>query len=87
MKDILSFLKWRWRKYSISEKFYLLGCMFFGLALGDLDGEYSRLFLLTGIAIWALAMSKWLVWDSTKSSWEAYKKERRDLFDKIDKGV
>lgn len=86
MKEVLNFIKWQWAKWSVSNKLWLLGCVFLGAAIGEPDKDISLILAAIGSFIWIGILLHMIVWEGTKTQWARYKKEKAQLFDTIDQG-
>lgn len=86
LKEYWEFTKWTFRGWTTGQKLFLLGCGFLGAAFGDPDPVNSKFLLYTGLGIWAIAYSNYVVFDIIRSEFARYKKEKANLFTTIDEG-
>jgi hypothetical protein len=82
IKDILGFISWQWAKFEFWQKAFIVSSFFFGAALVA-EPPYVAYLSAVPMAVVFGFMTKWLIWDGTKSAWEKYKKDKAGLFDTI----
>jgi hypothetical protein len=82
MKDLFDFVKWQWSKFEGWQKCWIISSAFFGAAMVSEPPYVFYLSLVPMTVIFGF-LTKWLIWDGTKSQWQKYKKEKEGLFDTI----
>lgn len=84
MKEVLYFIKWHWDKMSVSQRIWLLGCAFFGASIpAYIDGDMSPWQSIIAFTIWGVVFLKWFIWDTTKHSFQTFRKEKTNMFNTI----
>lgn len=84
MKEFLHFLKWQWNKLVISQKFWLLGCAFFGAGITEyLNGNFKPWQAMVAFSIWGIIFLKWFIWDTINHSFQEFRKEKTNMFNTI----
>ena len=81
-KEIIDFIIWQWQKFEFWQKTFIFSSFFFGAAVVA-DPPYKGYLSLVPMAVVFCYMTKWLIWDGTKSAWNRYKKEKSELFNTI----
>lgn len=85
MKELINFIKWQWNKWEFWQKSFIVSSAFFGAGISA-DRPYSiYLFMVPTLVVFAW-MTKWMIWDGTKTAWNNYKKEKAELFKTIHEG-
>ncbi len=82
MREIINFLSWQWRRFEVWQKMFIFSMFLQGVAF-PLDKPWSLYISGLGLFIILAWMSKWLIWDGVKNSWESYKKSRNELLTTI----
>lgn len=82
MKNILDFFKWQWGKFEFWQKCFVGSSFFFGAALAAPSPYNLWLSYIPMIVVFGF-LTKWMIWDGTRSQWQKYQKEKQGLFDTI----
>jgi len=82
MKELWSFLTWQWTKFEFWQKCWIVSAAFFGAALVS-EPPYVFYLSLVPMIVVLGSMLKWVIWDGSKSQWERYQKEKKELLDTI----
>jgi hypothetical protein len=85
MKELINFIKWQWGKWEFWQKSFIFGSAFFGAGV-TAEAPYSIYLFMIPSGIVIFWMTKWLVWDGTRTAWLSYKKEKANLFNTIKDG-
>ena len=86
IKEYWGFTKWTMRNWTVGQKLWLVGCAFIGASLGESDSDISKYLLYIGLGIWFLTYCNYVIFDIIRSEFSRYKKEKDNLFTKIDEG-
>jgi ABC-type nickel/cobalt efflux system permease component RcnA len=86
MKEVIGFLRWQISKYKFSDWVWFVGCGLIGSGLAASEAETSKTMLIAGGALLLTLMLKWMIWDTTRSQWDRYKREKANLFKTIKEG-
>ncbi len=81
-KEVIGFIQWQWSKFEFWQRCFIFSSAFFGAALVA-EQPYSFYLSLVPMVVIFSFMSKWLIWDGTKSAWNKYRKEKTELFQTI----
>lgn len=81
-KEIVNFVQWQWNKFEFWQKSFIFSSGFFGAAIVA-EPPYTFYLSLVPMLVVGTFMTKWLIWDGIKNSWEKYKKEKSELFQTI----
>lgn len=82
MKNFFNFITWGWKKLEVWQKLYVFA-MILQIVGWISPNPYSIVFISIGLGIILSTMIKWFIWDSIKTSWKNYNKEKSQLFDTI----
>lgn len=82
MKEVVSFLKWKWNKFETWQKWYIVLAFTFGAGIGA-PKPYGNYVVAIPIIAFFFWTGKWWIWDPMVASWQVYKKEKEQLFDTI----
>ena len=74
------FLQWQWRQFDTWQRFWLLGMFLIGAGVGA-DQPRGTYFMLTGFAIIAGFVLKWIIWDGISNAWARYNEEQNQIVD------
>lgn len=85
MKEVWSFIRWQAARFKFTDWVWFLGCGFVGAGISA-SPERAQTFYLIGGGLMMLLVLKWFIWDTTRSQWERYKREKADLFKTIKEG-
>ena len=82
MKNILNFFSWSWKNFETWQKTYIFAMLIQIVGWVSPD-PYGLILVSISMTIILSYCFKWFVYDSIKSSWLKYKKEKSQLFDTI----
>lgn len=85
MKEVWSFIRWQAARFKASDWIWFLGCGFVGAGISASPERSQTYFIIGGLLMGSLLL-KWAIWDTTRSQWERYKREKADLFKTIKEG-
>lgn len=80
---IWSFIKWRWGKFEIWQKWYIASMLLVGAAIPT-PAPYDRYLFLTGFGVILFFLAKFMFWDSIRDSYREYEKEKQNLIKLIE---
>lgn len=79
---LFQFVKWQWNKWKTWQKFFMAGAFIVGVGVGAPEPYDVWLVTIGCVLIYGWAF-KWMVWDTFKSSYNQFLKERQGLLDTI----
>jgi Sec-independent protein secretion pathway component TatC len=79
MKEVVDFIVWQWNKWQTWQKWYIAGAFMLGAGVAA-PSPYDKILFTIPMIMLFLWTSKWWIWDQLKASWDAYKKEKQELF-------
>lgn len=82
MKEVFLFIKWKWSKWETWQKWWIVAMFFLGAGI-PLEGQARWAVWTFPFFVFFFYTFKWWFWDTVKSSWNDYKKEKSELFDTI----
>lgn len=89
MKEVWYFLKWKWSKYTFTDKCWFIGAFFIGSATYDMyfhPEQGTPWQAVVGFGLWFTILLKWMFVDTIKEQWQRYKKEKAELLNTIKEG-
>lgn len=82
MKEISRFVVWMWTGLENWQKMFVVAIVLQAVAL-FMDKSWGVAVSGAGMAILAIYLFKWIIWDPLKSNWGRYKEHRNSLLTTI----
>ena len=77
--NFISFLRWKFSKWTKSDWLYWIGLTLILIGVATYD-HYGKLLIIAGIAIWTVGIMIFFVWKNLKKDYQTFLKERSSLF-------
>ncbi len=82
IREFLGWIGWVWNRQETWQKLWIVAMFFMGMAISA-EGWAKFIILTVPVAIFGFYLTKWMVWDTFKSSWAKYKEHRNSLLTTI----
>lgn len=85
MKEVWAFLRWQAARFNTGDWIWFVGCGFIGAGISASPERAPTLYTIGGLVMASLFV-KWFIWDTARSQWDRYKREKAELFNTIKEG-